>query len=320
MALTLTKLRNVIVHRLGATVASQLDQDDIINEAGRLLVQMHPSAGWKFLERPVHYASFIAPADITGATWTESSKTLTKTSAFTNALPGDPVQITDGTGATTGMYVVASRTSANAVVLTTSIGSAADGQTDIAATLTYPYALLPSDFGQLVAYDYNNLNGEFRFTDFHGLLSVRTQNVSPAGVTWGCIVHPTQTSSAAAPANPRIELAPTPTAAVASALALTYRAGWTELTYSTGSEIPNIPPYMDPLLRELVACVAQGYEEADNASLSARLDEIQNGPVFRNAVRYDSMRQPDYGEMYGGAVEGMTTGGRLPFSSIAGPS
>jgi len=78
------------------------------------------------------------PLAISTATWTNATRTLTKTGLFaeyTYAV-GDKVQIASGTGATVGEYVVESRTSANAIVLQTSIGVGADGQTDIAGTLT----------------------------------------------------------------------------------------------------------------------------------------------------------------------------------------
>jgi len=77
---------------------------------------------------------------VTGATYTDATKTLTKTSAFTNyaftaavaaGYPGDKVVVTAGTGATLGVYTVASRTSADAITLVTSIGAGADGQTNI---------------------------------------------------------------------------------------------------------------------------------------------------------------------------------------------
>lgn len=85
---------------------------------------------------------------ITGGTWTDATKTLTKTGAFTNYVfkAGDRVRITGGTGATAGFYVVATRASADAITLTTSIGVGADGQTDIAGTLL-DRALMQSIFG-----------------------------------------------------------------------------------------------------------------------------------------------------------------------------
>ncbi len=62
----------------------------------------------------------------TTATWVESTKTLTKTGAFTNYTwtAGDRIYITGGTGVTVGFYEIASKTSNNAIVLSTSLSTA----------------------------------------------------------------------------------------------------------------------------------------------------------------------------------------------------
>lgn len=70
-----------------------------------------------------------------GATWTESTKTLTKVGAFTNythAPNTNVINISAGTGAVIGSHhTVASKLSNDAITLETSIGAAADGQTNI---------------------------------------------------------------------------------------------------------------------------------------------------------------------------------------------
>lgn len=82
---------------------------------------------WSFRKRSVQ-VSIKYLSTVTGATWTESTKTLTQTGAFTNLLftSSRPamVLITDGTGATIGEYQVASKTSSDAIVLTASISTA----------------------------------------------------------------------------------------------------------------------------------------------------------------------------------------------------
>lgn len=76
---------------------------------------------------------------LSGAQWTESSKTITKSAAFTNytftSASNDKVVITGGTNATVGIYTVAGKTSADAITLTASIGALADTQVDIAGNL-----------------------------------------------------------------------------------------------------------------------------------------------------------------------------------------
>lgn len=78
---------------------------------------------------------------LTGMTWTESTKTLSKAAssyfgAWTHA-EGATIKIVSGTGAIPGIYRIASKTSGDAVVLEESIGIAADGQTDIEVSQTY---------------------------------------------------------------------------------------------------------------------------------------------------------------------------------------
>lgn len=98
------------------------------------LVQLIQTAGGIWSTCTGSGANTIA---IVSATYTDATKTITLTGAFTNYVykSGDRVRITGGTGATAGYYVVASRASADAITLTTSIGAGADGQTNIAGSL-----------------------------------------------------------------------------------------------------------------------------------------------------------------------------------------
>lgn len=79
---------------------------------------------WHFRKRQVTMT--IATASLTTATWTESTKTLTQSGAFTNTsiAAGSRLLLTSGTGSLTGEFVISSRTSDNAVVLENSISSA----------------------------------------------------------------------------------------------------------------------------------------------------------------------------------------------------
>jgi hypothetical protein len=86
---------------------------------------------------------------VSGGTWTESTNTLNKTAAFASYTfaGGDMIYITGGTGAATGWYEIESKTDDDNIVLCRSIGSAADGQTDIGGeigpfTVTVPATTL----------------------------------------------------------------------------------------------------------------------------------------------------------------------------------
>lgn len=71
----------------------------------------------------ITWRGYRPPIDLSSATFTNATKTLTKTNAFqTWAHKGDLLQITSGTGVTAGQYRVASRTSKDAIVLVADMG------------------------------------------------------------------------------------------------------------------------------------------------------------------------------------------------------
>lgn len=95
----------------------------------RVIRNIWNRADWQFKRRQATIT--LTPYTAADATYTHSTKTITKTAAFATTIPaGAVVRVTAGTGATLGEYIVASAT-ADTVVLTASIGSAADAQTDI---------------------------------------------------------------------------------------------------------------------------------------------------------------------------------------------
>lgn len=73
----------------------------------------------------------------TTATWTEATRTLTKTGAFTSYTwaAGDFVSVRAGTGAIVGYVPISAKTDADNIVLATTIGAGADAQTDISFRL-----------------------------------------------------------------------------------------------------------------------------------------------------------------------------------------
>lgn len=86
---------------------------------------------------PITYPQYPQPVGLANATWTEGTKYLTKTGAFTNYTwaSGDKCDITSGTGATPGTYNVVGKVDNNTIELQTSIGAGADGQTNIAGNV-----------------------------------------------------------------------------------------------------------------------------------------------------------------------------------------
>lgn len=309
MALTLANLRAHLRHALGGAAMSsivtdaQTTENQTINEAGRTLFSLHP---WKYREGAQSRRDFYA-LSISDATWTNSTLTLTKTSGFAtySFRAGDYVEVTAGTGATLGRYYIASRTSDNAIVLEQTIGSDANGQTDIDFSLRQPSVALPSDFAELVSLRLtDSLYQTVCLTTIDNLNGIRMLGgLSSVDEFWAAISYPGQSSTTTVPA-PQLEIYPPPTASETGALTIYYRRGWTELSSDTA--VANIPLYMESLLVQVLRAFAQGYEEDDVAAISTRLELIRRGPVFEAALRQDQMIQHHYGPVVGGQIQEFT--------------
>lgn len=122
--------------------------------------------------------------------------------------------------------------------------------------------------------------------------------------------------------TPRLEVYPTPTAALSGALTLFYRAGWTDL--SDDVDAVSVPPWIEALYLQVLAAFARGLEEEDEAPLSTRLLEVRAGALFEAAVRDDADLEPSLGSILGGAVPSY---GKMPpwkgpfdYQVAAGPS
>lgn len=103
---------------------------------GAFLLRSENTSGLRVLDCMTWGQDTSTTNSLTGCTWTEGTLTITKTGGFATYqhTAGDTCSITAGTGATVGTYEIASKTDADNIVLTTSIGAGADGQTDIEGT------------------------------------------------------------------------------------------------------------------------------------------------------------------------------------------
>jgi hypothetical protein len=305
MVLAFQTVLEDVAHALGGPLHSSLSPARIVNDAGQMLVSMHR---WKFLERPAVQLDLRGTVTITSGTWTEATRTLTKASGFTNYswLAGDRIEIESGTGATAGFYAVESRTSANAIVLATSIGSGADAQTDIAATLELPSVALPSDFGSVL--DLKLTEGFLQSaepTDLGTLNALRSAS-DAFGSTWALYYAVAYGASPVpgGPPVPRLELYPVQDENETAGLTLMYRAGWPSI-FSEGSaglteQIIPIPEWLEFPFRQLVRAMALGYEESDVKPMAVRIGEVL--PLFEMAKAYDGSVQQDLGPVEGGAI------------------
>ena len=308
MALTLLDLRQYVTQVIGtpdtnlppnagsATTRGNL----VVNQAGRYLFKHL----WNFRITGPVFAGFTAPISIANGTWTHATKTLTKTAGFASYTfaKSDIIEITGGTGATTGLYNIASRTSDDAIVLSTSIGAAADGQTNIGGTIEFPYVNLPSDFGALLAYEMNSSTAILNLTSIQEVMSRRLRNVAVnANNYFAAITHPGQTAVSVAFPVARLELDHAPQAVDPDALFVSYWRAWN--TLSTDTDYAQLPEFAEDLLIAYIRAFSEGYMNAHAdedgilpiATITDRLTEIDSGPLFHLTKEYDGLLQSDYG-------------------------
>jgi len=93
----------------------------------------------------------------------------------------------------------------------------------------------------------------------------------------------------------RLDLYPTPQATSSDSIIIRYRSGWVALTDQTPADynIP-VPAYAESLLIAYARAFAMAYEDE---GLSARLIEIDNGPLYNTAAIKDGIQQRDYGRL-----------------------
>ncbi len=315
MTLTTKSLLDHLKHTLGGRWPPELDPLSVINQAGEHLYSMH---AWKFAQGRSTLLDLRGTVSGTAATWTASTRTLTLAAGFTDYgfVDGDELEVTDGgSGATEGTIAVESRTSANAVVLSTSISSS--NETGISFTLQ-PFSIaLPDDLRDIIAIQGSGSGNRSHvtLTSLAELLMVREDFSSNDAHFYAAV------SYAGQPPIPILEIAPGAGSNQLGALRLFYRQRWTRL--SSDSSLIAVPEYIEALLVQVVRAFARGYVREDNSTLDERLQMIQAGPIFGMAKKSDGAVQP-YSRTRGG-IENW----RMPTetgewyettSRIAGPS
>lgn len=304
-ALTVRMLAGLIRYEIGKKPGTPIELRELVNQAGEHLVAMFP---WRWLEGRSITLRQRAAITLDGATWTEATKTLTKTGAFANytVVSGDGISILAGTGATLGTFEVASKTSSDAIVLSTSIGAAANGQTDIDAEMPNDQVALTAGFDIQSVTAIQTSNGlvtEFAWTMAQGLLDLRTWPGHRSTASFRGLLAWARAASGGAPVL-RLEVWPPGTDDV-EFLTLRYRAGWLEPAEDT-SEL-SIPGWLNLLFIEVLKAVVNGYEDKEGGSVDRRLTALKGGSLFADAALRDAMLQPGLGPMEGGWMDNMHT-------------
>lgn len=288
-------------HELGGgDLSIDLDKIGIMNQAGHHLYSMHP---WVWAKGRTALLDFRGSVSGTTATWTAATSTLTDTGDFTDYtfLAGDEITILDGTGATTGVYKIASRTSANAIVLDGSIAAGNLATGDIEWQIHPQTVELPDDLRDIIHIASSSETALYRLTltTLADVLERRatTSEVTSPSLFYGAVVFSGE------PPVPILEIWPSPGSNATGALRIFYRSRWTAITADSGTSSKiQIPDFVNDLYLQLARAYAAGYERSEVASLDVRLSQIHLGPVFQAAKRSDGMIQPFFGKTRGGGA------------------
>jgi hypothetical protein len=282
----------------GGDIPTELNAIGILNQAGHHLYSMNP---WKWAVGRTALLNLRGEVSGSTATWTTASSTLTDTGEFASYtfVAGDEINVTDGTGATLGVYKVASKTSSDAIVLDGSLSGSNLGTGDITWRIDAQTVALPTDLRDIIHIASTSISslGGVTLTTLAHILEMRRSSASitaSTGYYWGAVVFSGSTP------KPILEIYPSPSANATGALRISYRSRWSDLSTDT-SQI-DIPDFVQDLFLFIARAYAAGYVRNDVASIHARLEEIQDGPIFRAATMSDGATQPYYGQLRGGGA------------------
>ncbi len=310
--LTLKELARIAEWEVGVAPGGPLEMLELANQAGQHLMG---AVRWQWAEGRSLYLRPRASISIEGATWTEGTLTLEKTGAFAGYefLSFDTVEAQDGTGVEVGTYVVASNPDDDTIILESSIGAAADGQTDIEVELPNDQIALPTDFDlrSITAWDApNGLVGYMEFTGSQEMLSLRSFHGTGSTVGFWALLRHVRGLSGGQPI-PRLELWPR-TASDTQAMVINYTGGWK--APATDDEVLSIPDWLNLLYVEVFKAVVMGHEEPENGTVDERLTRLRMSPeggiLWRDALARDNTMQTSYGSMNAGWMDPMA-GGRI---------
>ena len=332
MVLTVQQCLSHIQHALLGRQSEEVHGRALINEAGEALVAYHP---WKWLDRgdtrltlrgkteiPLGAAYTHAGAQprLVASTGTFSDYTFTSGDQMTVTTVGDLVGVSR-----LARFGIASAGAApdDEIILTgTGLGSANDGMSAWAGEIAIPYALLPTDFMELIGYDTtNSLVNSLELTTFQHLLELRTNQIEIAAWNFWGVISWFEDQTDSNRVKPRLDIWPDPPAGTTETLSIFYKTSWPRVL--TSDEEVKIPEWMEPLYIHWLRAYAKGYEDDadDQPSLNQRLISVVQGPVYMGALDRDGRIQPEYGPMRGGAVMSMPTGhNRYLRTTVAGPS
>lgn len=312
MALTAEKCEAFIVHTLGGPIGAPLSSLELINMCGEWFCEAHP---WTFNRDRAVRLDVRPSITLTAATYTDATLTITETGAFADYsfVDGDIILDLAGTGVTTGQVEVASRTDDDNIVLTSSLGSAANGSSDLTGTLPNNTILLPSDLRNFDAIDAVD-SGSSEIIDLMGLLDFsynRTGRWSfETSHLKGVVVNVRPESGGAIVSM--LEIDPDQST-LEEKLYLRYTSGWRDVT--TSSEALPLPNdnSIDLVFLQALLTMARGWDKEDEAPMWVRMHEFQMSQMWRDAIGQDGSKQHTLGPISGSDVRRRHGRGRLHY-------
>jgi hypothetical protein len=317
-----------IKHALGdADPSPLLSYAEILKQAAGWLASAHQ---WHWLKRPLRL-QLRGTIELSGATYTHATRTLTKTGAFATYtyLAGDLLEPTGGTGVTLAAAEIESRTDNDSVVLVApGLGAAADLQTDIAGILPNDSMALPSDFlsmwGAEPLWARDSSTSRMRLVDGEMLTAHRTATVE-VDASWPFMATVSERVDRSDGLTvPVLEHYPRSTVNQPDAFRGYYRA---RIVIDDTSEtavvpIPRNRPLFEACLIRVARIFALGYEEGDEGgqpTIEEQLEPFRASTFFRAAMREDSP-QRTYGPLRGGVAQYGRSYTRGLATEVGGPS
>lgn len=185
------------------------------------------------------------------------------------------------------------------------------GPKEITTNANAKYVDLPADFGHMVSlYMQSGLTESIQLTTLEQVIKVRNSSISTGSNYMATITWP---ENEVATTPPRLELAPTPSSQ--DTIVVAYLSGWQQMEQDT--ETVKVPAYAEAALIQMVRAFALGYEEEN---MSQRILEVEQGPIFQQALTSDGLTQNHYGPLQNGVVNSTHDSRRLPFDAISNPS
>jgi hypothetical protein len=300
--LNLKKCEAHIEHSLDGPIGAPISTRELAAMAGSWLYSAHTWSFTKARHKILIPRPFIA---VTGATWADGTLTLTKVGAFANYtfVNGDYLTVDAGANVDKvgSKHEILSRPNDDSITLKTSIGAAADTDTDIGATLPNNIIPLPDGVRSISAIDTDGANSEgFRWITDEEIVQGQTGRFSVNSSAMRGVLIATQNGTIPGSISLAIEVEPSQTAP--ANIHIRYRMGWTT---PTDDEVALPLPAggeLDMLFLQALLAHANALDKEDAGALQDRLGAITGSDYWKTAKRLDGGKRTNIGPIRGSAI------------------